>query len=250
MILFSCLWNNSFKRTPRNRYQATELALFSLCFPFPVFTSTSSDECPLTLFLQLSPKCLTKSCPFESSLVSVVFVSMSGQTPVCCQCQSRALCWEFSDVLISQVEWDTLLWPMQCPSRVRERAVMEDVVVVVHLLICVQLFATPQTAALSFTTSQSLLKLVSSEAMMPSNHPILCCPLLLLSLIFHSSRVFFNASALHIRWPKFWSFSFSTSPSSDGVCGRIFIRHGRVNMYDLIVPYPQDYLQFQPYLFD
>ena len=104
---------------------------------------------------------------------------------------------------------------MQCPSRVRERAVMEDVVVVVHLLICVQLFATPQTAALSFTTSQSLLKLVSSEAMMPSNHPILCCLLLLLSLIFHSSRVFFNASALHIRWPKFWSFSFSISPFSE-----------------------------------
>ena len=123
------LWDNSFKWTLRNIsigtgnkiYQATELALFSLsCFPFPVFTSTSSDECSLTLFLQLPPNCLIKSCPFESSLMSVVFVSMSGHTSVCCQGQSRALCWEFSDVLISQIEWDTLLWPMQCPSMVRE----------------------------------------------------------------------------------------------------------------------------------
>ena len=130
---------------------------------------------------------------------------------------------------------------------------MEYVVVAVLLLSCVRLFATTQTTAhqafLSFTISQSLLKLMSSEAVMPSNHPILCCPLLLLSLIFPSSSVFFNESALHIRWPKYWSFTFSTSPSSDGVCGHMFIRRGRVNIFDLIVPYPQDYLQFQPCLF-
>ena len=128
------------------------------------------------------------------------------------------------------------------PSMLRERAVMEYIVVVVHLLICVQLFATPHQAFLSFTISQSLLTFMSSEAVMPSNHPILCCPLLLLSLIFPSSRVFFNTSAFRIRWPKYWSFSFSISPSSDGVYGHIFIRRGRVNIYDLIVPYPQDYL--------
>ena len=79
----------------------------------------------------------------------------------------------------------------------------------------VQLFATPWTAAhqasLSFTISWSLLKLMSIESMMLSNHLILCCPLLLPS-IFPSIRVFPSESALRIRWPKYWSFSFSISP--------------------------------------
>ena len=126
--------------------------------------------------------------------------------------------------------------------------------VVVQLWSRARLFATPWTAAhqafLSPIIYLSFLKLMYIESVMPSNHFIFCRPLLLLPSIFPSIKVFSNESALHIRWPKFWSFSFSTSPSSDGVCGRIFIRHGRVNMYDLIVPYPQDYLQFQPYLFD
>ena len=78
-----------------------------------------------------------------------------------------------------------------------------------------QLFATPWTAArqasLSITSSQSLLKLRSIESMMSSNHLILCCPLLLMSSIFPSIRVFSNGSALHIKWPKYWSFSFSIS---------------------------------------
>ena len=63
-------------------------------------------------------------------------------------------------------------------------------------------------ASLSFTISQSLLKLMLIELMMPSSHLILCCPLLLLSSIFPSIRVFSNESALHIRWPKYWGFSF------------------------------------------
>ena len=91
--------------------------------------------------------------------------------------------------------------------------------IVVQLLSCVQLSATPQTAAhqasLSFTTSRSLLKLMSIESMMPSNYRILCCHLLLLALIFPSIRVFSSGSALHIRWPKYWSFSFSISPSNE-----------------------------------
>ena len=70
-------------------------------------------------------------------------------------------------------------------------------------------------ASLSITNSQSLLKLMSIESVMPSNHFILCRPLLLLSSIFHSIRVFSNESVLHIRWPKYWSFSFSISPSND-----------------------------------
>ena len=82
-----------------------------------------------------------------------------------------------------------------------------------------QFFATPWTAACqaswSITNSQSLLKLMSIEAMMPSNHLILCCPLLLLPSIFPSIRVFSNESVLHIRWPKYWSFSFSISPSNE-----------------------------------
>ena len=84
---------------------------------------------------------------------------------------------------------------------------------------CVQLFATPWTiahqASLSITLSQSLLKLISIELVMPSNHLILCCPLLLLPSIFPSIRVFSNESALHIRWPKYWSFSFNISPSNE-----------------------------------
>ena len=83
----------------------------------------------------------------------------------------------------------------------------------------VQLFATPWTAAcqasLSITNSQSLLKLMSIESVMPSNHLILCHLLLLLPSIFPSIRVFSNESALRIRWPKYWSFSIRISPSSE-----------------------------------
>ena len=82
----------------------------------------------------------------------------------------------------------------------------------------VQLFATPRTAArqasLSIISSRSLLKLMSIESVMPSNHLILCRPLLLLPSIFPSIRVFSSESVLHIRWPKDWSCSFSISPSN------------------------------------
>ena len=88
----------------------------------------------------------------------------------------------------------------------------------VQLLSCVQLFATPWPAAcqasLSITSSRSLLKLMSIKSVMPSNHLILGCPLLLPS-IFPSIRVFSIESVLLIRWPKYWSFSFSVSPSND-----------------------------------
>ena len=83
----------------------------------------------------------------------------------------------------------------------------------------VQLFATPWTAArqasLSITNCQSLLKLMSTESVMPSNRLILCHPLLRLPSIFSSIRVLSNESALCIRWPKYWSFSFSISPSNE-----------------------------------
>ena len=92
-------------------------------------------------------------------------------------------------------------------------------VVVVYLLSHVWLFATPWTAArqasLSFTISKSLLYLMSIESVTPSNHLILCCPLLLLPSIFPSIRVFSHESVLCIRWPKYWSFSFNISPSNE-----------------------------------
>ena len=95
----------------------------------------------------------------------------------------------------------------------------------------VQLFATPWTAAcqasLSITNSWGLLKLMSIESVMPSSHLILYCPLLLLPSIFPSIRVFSNESDLHIRWPKYWSFSFSISAS---------------NEYSGLIPFRMDWL--------
>ena len=89
----------------------------------------------------------------------------------------------------------------------------------VQSLSCVRLFATPWIAAhqasLSITNCRSLPKLISIESVMPSNHLILCYPLLLLPSIFPSIRVFSNESALCIRWPKYWSFSFNISPSNE-----------------------------------
>ena len=89
----------------------------------------------------------------------------------------------------------------------------------VQSLSCVRLFVTPWITArrvsLSITNSQSLLKLMSIELVMPSNHLILCCPLLLLPPIPPSIRVFSNESSLRMRWPKYWSFSFSISPSNE-----------------------------------
>ena len=95
-------------------------------------------------------------------------------------------------------------------------------------------FCEPRTAArqasLSITNSQSLLKLMSIESVMPSNHLILCCPLLLLLLTFPRIQVFSNESALHIRWPNYWSFSFSISPSNE-YSGLIFFK---MNWLDLL----------------
>ena len=107
-------------------------------------------------------------------------------------------------------------------------------VIIVQLLSHVQLFVTPWTAAnqgsLSFTISQSLLKLMSIESVISSNHLILCCPLLFLPSVFPSIRVFSDESTLHIRWPKYWSFSFSISPSNE-YSGLISFR---IDWFDLL----------------
>ena len=106
--------------------------------------------------------------------------------------------------------------------------------VVVQLLSHVWLFVTPWTvpcqASLSFTISWSLLKLISIESVVPSNYLILCHPLLLLPSIFPSIRVFSNESVLCIRWPKYWSFSFSISPSNE-YSGLISFR---IDWFDLL----------------
>ena len=96
---------------------------------------------------------------------------------------------------------------------------MEKMLSSVQLLSHIQLLPTLWTAArkasLSITNSRSLLKLMSIESVMPSNNHILCHPLLLPPSIFPSIRVFSNESVLHIRWPEYWSFSFSISPSNE-----------------------------------
>ena len=102
----------------------------------------------------------------------------------------------------------------------------------VQLLSYVQLFVIPWTAAsqpsLSFTIFSSLLKLMSIESVMPSNHLILCHPLLLMPSIFPSIRVFSNESALHIRWPKYCSFSISPSNEFSGLISF------RIDCFDLL----------------
>ena len=108
------------------------------------------------------------------------------------------------------------------------------VVVVVQSLGCVQLFVTPWTSAhqtsQSFTISQSLLKFMSIELVMPSSHLILRHPFFLLSSIFASIRVFSNESALLIRWPKYWSFTFSISPYYEYLVFIFF----RIDWFDLL----------------
>ena len=111
-----------------------------------------------------------------------------------------------------------LFLTLQLPL-VRYQTSSNSSLVVVQYLTCVQLFVTPWTAAsqayLSFTISLSLLKLMFIESVMPSNHLILCHLLLLLPSVFPKIRVFSSESAFCIRWPKYWSFSFSISPSNE-----------------------------------
>ena len=111
---------------------------------------------------------------------------------------------------------------------------MQNIFCSVQLLSHVQLFATPWIAAcqasLSITNSWSSLKLMSIKLVMPSSHLILCRPLLLLLPIPPSIRVFSNESTLHMRWPKYWSYSFSISPSKEHL-GLIFFR---MNWLDLL----------------
>ena len=119
-----------------------------------------------------------------------------------------------------------------CEVNLEGRILNQGMVVVIQLLSGLWLFVTPWTAwhqaSLSFSISLSLLKLMSIESMMPPNHLILCHPLLLLPTIFPSIRVFSSESALHIRWPKYWSFIISPSSEYPGL---IFFR---IDWFDLL----------------
>ena len=113
-----------------------------------------------------------------------------------------------------------ILYPLSHQNKIHTALWVYSVsFVVVHWLSGVPLFVMPWTvadqASLFLTVSWRLLKLIFIESMMPSNHLILCCPPLLLPSILPSIRVFSNESALLIRWPKYWNFSFSISPSSE-----------------------------------
>ena len=140
----------------------------------------------------------------------------------CVSCIGRSVLyhwdtWENSYSLIFCVyNWDCVIWPHLHSLGL---GVSSERTVVVQSLSHVWLFVTPWTAAhqasLTITISQSMPKFMSNESMMPSNHLLLCRPLLLLPSIFPSIRVFSNDSAIHIRWPKHWSFSFSIRPSNE-----------------------------------
>ena len=116
----------------------------------------------------------------------------------------------------NQPDKETCLLDLETPERWRDQSFL--IITLLLLLFCGKVFVTWWTAVhqapLSFTVSWSLFKLMSIESVMLSNQLILCCPLLLPS-IFPSIRVFSNESALLIRWPKYWSFSFSISPSNE-----------------------------------
>ena len=135
------------------------------------------------------------------------------------------------DFVIHQGPGSNPLWILrddcECILRVEGFISFFCILSSVQSLSHVPLFATPWTvahqASLTITNSWSLLKLMSIESMMPSNHLILCCPLLLLPSIFPSVRVFSSESVLHIRWPEYWSFGFNISPFND-YSGLIFFR--------------------------
>ena len=175
--------------------------------------------------------------------------SFSYLEPVCCSMSSANCCF-LTCIQISQ-EAGQVIWYSHLFKNFPQFVVIHTVksfghvhnlsvmiwcsfIFIVQLLRRVQLFVAPWTAArqasLSITISHSLLRLMSSESVTPSNHLILCHPLLLLPSVFPSIRVFFNESDLYIRWPKYWSFSFSISPP-DEYSGLISFR---IDWFDLL----------------
>ena len=178
---------------------------------------------PDSLQSQLVSKCSGAepvSCEMSVSLPLTTELEMSGSV-------SSVISLKKADLEIKAPVWTSLAW-VWCMLLGSNRpwgpsdkltSAWHYMGVAVQLLSCVWLFATPWTAAcqasLSITNSQSLLKLMSTESVMPSNHLTLCHPLLLRPSIFPSIRVFSNESAFYIRWPMYWSFSFDIGPSNE-----------------------------------
>ena len=138
----------------------------------------------------------------------------------------RLITWEIFTIIYEEKKirlWNSVYFRLPC-----------EYISSVQSLSHVWLFVTPWTAAcqasMSITNSWSLLKLMYIESVMPSNHLILCCPLLLPPSIFPSIRVFSNESVLCTRWPKYWSFSFSISPSKE-YSGLISFRMNQLDLF-------------------
>ena len=134
-----------------------------------------------------------------------------------CVCSCHTF-WVIQRLCYQQMRFWHLL-PVKCPVRKRKTREKQDISSVQSFNRFRRLFVTPKTAecqdSLFFIISPSLPKLKSTESVMSSNHLIVCCPLLFLPSIFPSIWVFSNESALQIRWPKYWSFNFSISPSNE-----------------------------------
>ena len=149
--------------------------------------------------------------------------------------KTESLCWCSGDWhnIVNQLQFLKSKVPFLITSKNLNKKYYQGFVVL-QSLSCIWLFVTPWTAAhqasLSFTISWSLLKFMSIESVMPSNHLILCRPLLLPPSIFPSIRVFSNELALCIRWPKYWNFIFSISPS-DEYSGLV---SSRIDRFDLL----------------
>ena len=169
------------------------------------------------------------TCMGEMPL-NLVMLASSLAPPLLQDSLGRSVLLALSGNIISWCAfWPLIMHPLQC-AYFREPE-SPKVFLVVRSLSCVWLFATPWTvahqASLSITISQSLLKLMSIESVMPSNHLILCHPLLLPS-IFPSIGVFSKGSVLHIRWPKYWGFSFSPPNEYSGLISF------RIDWFDLL----------------
>jgi len=146
---------------------------------------------------------------------------------------SRQIDGDKGKIMADLSSWEpNSLWTMTAAMKLKDNCFLEEKlykpISSVQSLNCVWLFSNPWSAAhqafLSITNSWSKRKLISVESMKPSNHLILCCSLLLLPSIFPRTRVFSNESVLCIRWPKYWSFSFSISPSNQSNSGLISFR--------------------------
>ena len=193
----------------------------SLCYPVVASCLSVFHVVVCALFV---PNSAFNAPPTLSPSVAVSLFSVSRPDLEKCQEKdtSKECIWRaFPFCLYLRVcfLWDDS-FPETMVSHSHQRTIQGQVMLLVlQPLIRVRLCATPWTAArqasLSISNSQTLSKLMSIESVMPSNHLLLCCPLLLLPSIFPSSRVFSSESALPIRWPKDWSFSFSISPSNE-----------------------------------